>query len=95
METVSDGIKLTYFFIPDRLSDNSDEPDAGFNQFYHELIITKAVILAKEKEEAVGGGGADLGPFLRTLAEREQKFKESIELSTYQRFYVTMYDDCY
>lgn len=86
-ESVTSGIKLTYIFWPDRLSANGDTPNAAFHSGFHDLLVGWAVIQAKEKEEMVGGGGADAGPVLASQKRREDAFKASIELPTLQRFY--------
>jgi len=87
-DNIENGIKLTYRFIPPRLSKDTDSPHPAFHDFYHELLVGYCVIQAKEKEEMVGGGGADIVPFIRSHELREQKFKETIELSSEQRVYV-------
>lgn len=80
------GIKLTYFYLPDDLSDDADEPI--FSALYHDLLVLNAVLQAKEKEEAVGNGGSDSAPFKRTLMELEEAFINSAEKPTSQREYV-------
>lgn len=84
-ENVTGGIKLRYFYFPVRLVNDGDSPDAAFLDFYQDIIIGQAVLFAKAKEEAIGQGGADLGPFGALLSAKEQKFKETIELPTIQR----------
>jgi len=86
-DTVANGIKLTYIFIPDRMTAGTDEPDDGFPDFFHDLLVGYCVIQAKEKEEMVTPGGADISPFVVSQGKREQMFKEVIELETLQRIY--------
>lgn len=85
LESVTGGIKLTYYFLPTRLSNNTDTPSAAFHEFYHDLLVGYCVIQAKSKEEAIGQGGADLGAFGAMQAQKEQMFKSTIEVPTVQR----------
>lgn len=87
-ESVTSGIKLHYFFYPLRLEDSFDEPETAFNDFFHDIIIVKAAVLAKDKEESVAGGGSPTAGFSRYLEEREQKLKETIAQASLQRTYV-------
>lgn len=87
-DTINNVIKFTYYFIPPRMTDDTDEPDLAFKDFYQDLIVYQAVVLAKAKEEAIGQGGADLGAWGQVMERREQKFKESIKRPTTQRILV-------
>lgn len=90
-DSVTGGIKLTYYFYPDRLTADSGvsgTPNAAFHDFFHDLIVYQCVLLAKAKEEHLGGGGADLGAWGALMRDKEQKFKETIETPTTQRQYV-------
>lgn len=90
-ESVTGGIKLTYYYYPERLEDDGDEPDAAFLDFYHDIIIGQAVLFAKAKEENIGQGGADLGSFGALQERKEQKFRETIEMPSVQRQSVQPY----
>lgn len=78
------GIKLTYYFHPTELSDDTDIPDAGFSPLYHSLLPFKAAVYAKTKEEAYGGG-APVGSWEYICQQKEQQFKASIEMPSVQR----------
>lgn len=78
------GIKLTYYFLPAELSDDSDTPDAGFSALYHDLLLFKAAVFAKTKEESYGGG-APVGSWEYICQQKEQQFKASIEQPSVQR----------
>ena len=83
------GIKLTYFYRPALLSDDTDEP--VIDPFYQDLLVLYCVVEAKQKEEAIANTGADLAPFVMTLRNLEQSYKEMIEQSTIQPSYVRPY----
>jgi hypothetical protein len=78
------GIKLTYYFYPAELSDDSDTPVAGFSPIYHDLIPFKAAVISKTKEESYGGG-APVGSWEYICQQKEKEFKASIELPSTQR----------
>lgn len=86
-DSVTDGIRLTYYFIPSRMVNDVDSPNAGFSDFFHELLVLYCVKAAKGKEEGVSGGGTDYAPFLSELAQLEEQFKETIEPITQHRSY--------
>lgn len=90
--SLTGGVRLTYFFLPGRMSDDADVPDLAIHDFYHDLMVYKAVLLAKAKEEAVGGGGASLGPWGVIMGERLEKFKQNIEKPTNQRLAVQPFE---
>jgi hypothetical protein len=79
------GLKLTYYFFPNRLDDDTDEPNAGLHDFYQDLITYEAVLIAKAKEEMVGGGGADLGAWGMLMEKKKSDFKGTIELPSVTR----------
>jgi hypothetical protein len=78
-------IRLTYFYIPDYLEDDTDEPDIP--SLYHDLFVLGCVIQAKEKEEMIGGGGASIAPFVSDYADLWDKFLNSISKQSQQRTY--------
>jgi len=83
--TTSGILKMIYYYLPDELG-TGDTPTIP--AMYHNLLIDYCVVQGKRKEEAEGGGGTDIGVFMRDLMESEQSFKEMIERSSYQRIYV-------
>ncbi len=86
MNSETDTLRLTYFFIPDYLTDDADEPILP--SLYHDLLVLGCVIQAKEKEEMIGGGGTDIPPFIRDYNDLYTKFLESIDKQSQQRTYV-------
>lgn len=85
-ESATSGLKLTYFYMMDEMDDDSDIPLIPL--LYHDLLVSYAVIQAKEKEEGLAGGGADMSPFVMTMQQQEQLFKESIEPDSLQSQFV-------
>ena len=95
-DSQTDGIKLTYYFFPEQLEDDIDTPNAALHAFYHDLIPYGAVVIAKSKEEMVGGGGADLGPWGALMQAKLERFKASVELPSVTRQAVEPFEmgDC-
>lgn len=85
------GIKLTHFFQISELAADGTSPDPGFIELYHWLLVYKTALSAKEKEEALGFGGVDMGPIKMKLNELEQAFKDNIESESLQRQYTELY----
>ncbi len=81
-------LKLTYMFIPDDMTDDTSTPPSILGTMFPNMLIQYIVVAAKEKEESLDPGGADLGPIKRKLMEMEEKFKSTIETETLQRQYV-------
>lgn len=90
-ESATGGLRITYYFRPDRLTSDTASPNDGFDPIFHDLLHLRCVKKAKSKEEAIGGGGADRGPFLDELSELEAQFKQSIEPATQHRSYTQPY----
>ena len=86
--SITGGIKHTYFYTPTELSTGTDTPTGPLGSQYAPMIIERVMLLAKEKEEAVGRTGVDMMPTSQILQQWEQKFKESIELPISHRNYV-------
>ena len=84
-ESQTGGIKITYYFYPDRLDDDADEPHIALHDFWHDLITYGATLIAKAKEEAIGGGGADLGAWGAMMERKQARFKNSIEVPSVSR----------
>lgn len=90
-ESVTGGLRVTYYFRPTRLTSDSHSPNDGFDALYHDLLHLYCVKKAKAKEEGVAGGGADSTPFLSDLAQLEAQFKQSIEPATQHRSYTQLF----
>ncbi len=90
-DTVTGGIKLTYYFYPDRMTTDTGAtgtPNAAIHDFFHDLLVYQCVLLAKAKEEHLDSGSSDLGAWGVLMREKEQAFKSTIETPTTQRQYV-------
>lgn len=90
-DSVTGGIKLTYYFFTDRLS-GSASPNGALHDFYHDLITYQSVLIAKAKEESISGGGADLGAWGAIMREKMDKFKASIETPSVTRQSIEPFD---
>jgi hypothetical protein len=88
---ITQGIKLTYYFHPAELVNDTDEPDIAFKSIYHDLLVYQATTIAKSKEEGIGGGGVDLGPWGILMKKKELAFQETISPPSVQRLYVTAF----
>lgn len=84
---VLNGLRLEYVPAPVTMSLDTDTPNAAFLDHWQEMIVLKAVISAKLKEEMTGNQGADLGPFQLMLTTWENKVKEALEQRTMGRRY--------
>lgn len=85
------GIKFTYHFVPPELTADADSPDPGLSSLFHWLLVYKTALSAKEKEEALGFGGVDMGPIKVKLNELELAFKDNIETESLLRQYTELY----
>lgn len=79
----TDSLRLTYFFEPEILEDDADEPD--FPSIYHRVLVLDSVIQAKGKEEMIAGVGADTDPFIREYQDLYNKFVDNISSQSSQR----------
>jgi len=84
-ESIANGLKITYFKNVSDLTLDADIP--AFSSLWHDLLVVFAVCRAKEKEEALGLGGTDLGVFTASLRDKETMFLQTIEISSIQRVY--------
>lgn len=85
----TDTLRLTYFYQVDDLEADDEEPE--IEKIFQYTLISGCCVQAKEKEEMIGGGGADTIPFLRTYNEQMQQFVNNIQLQTQQRIYTQPY----
>lgn len=83
----TNGLRLEYVPIPLTMALDIDAPNPAFLDHWQEMIVLKAAISAKMKEEMVGNQGADLGPFMTMLTTWENKVKEALEQRTMARRY--------
>jgi len=89
--SVTDGLRLEYYPQPSNLPLDTSELDAGYLEIWEEPIVLRAVISAKQKEEAVANSGTDLGPLGMQLTQCEQNIKEAAEQRTTNRRYTEAY----
>jgi len=90
-ETVLNNLRLTYFYQPDEMTDDSDVPSIEI--IYHEILVSYCCVQAKEKEEMIAGGGADTGPFVATYSQQLQRFINNTQLPSQQRVYAQPFGD--
>lgn len=79
-ESVSDGIRLTYWPVATEMSDSTDTPESGFNSTWHGLIPLLAAINAKAGREE-----QDALPLINILDKMEQPFNDMIDRMTVAR----------
>lgn len=79
----TEGLRMTYFFQPEELDSDSDEPD--FPSIYHRVLVLDTVIQAKGKEEMIAGTGADVDPFVAEYERLYKKFVDNISSQSSQR----------
>lgn len=89
--SITNGLRLEYVPIPTQLTLDADTPAASYLEHWQELIVLKAVISAKLKEEMTGGGGTDMGPFQSMLESWEQKVKDAVAKRAQTRVYTTQF----
>lgn len=85
--SITNGLRLEYVPAPVAMAIDADQPNANFLDHWQEIIVLRAVISAKLKEEMTGNQGADLGPFQTMLTNWENKVKEALEQRTMGRRY--------
>lgn len=85
MNSETDTLRMTYFYVPDYLDDDTDEPNIP--TIYQDLLVLGCVIQAKEKEEMIGGGGTSTAPFVSDYNDLMDKFRNSISKQSQQRTY--------
>jgi hypothetical protein len=85
--TITNGLRLEYVPGAAPLVADGDSPVSTFLNQWQELIVLKAVVSAKLKEEMTGNQGADLGPFQVMLETWENKVKDAIALRSQSRKY--------
>lgn len=81
----TDTLRLTYYFMVDEMDDDTDIPELEI--IYHDILVSYCCVQAKEKEEMIGGEGADIAPFLMTYNSQLQQFINNVQLPTQQRVY--------
>lgn len=93
--TFVNGMRLEYYPQPISLTavgaTDSTTLDAGYLEVWEEPIVLRAVISAKQKEEAVANTGTDLGPLWKQVLEYEQNIKEAAQQRTTNRRYTEVY----
>lgn len=87
-DNITGGIRHEYYYVPSDIADDSASPPSPLGNLYPEMLIHRMVLLAKQKEEMIGGGGVDVSTTERILMPYEQKFKETIEVPAKHRSYV-------
>lgn len=85
------GLLLEYYPIPSTLSTDASTPDDGYLEVWEEPLVLRAVISAKQKEEAVANTGTDLAPLWKQVMEYEQNIKEAAQQRTTNRRYTEVY----
>lgn len=85
--TILGGLRLEYVPAPISMVADADQPRSTFLDHWQEIIVLRAVISAKLKEELVSNEGADTSPFQSMLISWENKVKEAIEQRTEGRRY--------
>jgi hypothetical protein len=73
-ESVTEGIRLTYWPVATEMSETTDTPDTGFNSMWHGLIPVLAAIYAKGGREEQNSG-----PLGQMLGKMEQPFNDMID----------------
>jgi len=86
-----DGLRLEYYPQPSNLPLDTSELDPGYLEIWEEPIVLRAVISAKQKEEAVANTGTDISPLWAQVREYEQNIKEAAEQRTLNRRYTEVY----
>jgi hypothetical protein len=81
----TNALRLTYIYQPPELTLDAQSPVYPFIPLYHNMLVRRVVVLAKEKEEAMGMAGAPMGEILNELQVMEQTFKANIETESLQR----------
>jgi len=79
------GMRLEYYHTPSNLPLDTSTLDNGYLEIWEEPIVLRAVISAKQKEEAVANTGTDLSPLWKQVNEYEQNIKETAEQRTTNR----------
>jgi hypothetical protein len=85
------GMRLEYYKIPTPMASDSDTLDPGYLVVWEEPLVLRAVISAKQKEEAVANTGTDLAPLWKQVQEYEQNIKEAAHQRTTNRRYTEVY----
>jgi len=86
-QTITNGIRLEYIQEPTTMVIDTDTPASDYSKMWEECIVLRAVISAKQKEEAVANTGTDLASLAGMLLNWEQNMKESMEQRTTSRKY--------
>lgn len=87
IESITNGLRHEFVTQPVPMNADGDSPNAGFVDMWQEGIVLKAVISAKEKEEAIVGSGADVSAFVSDFAAWQQMIKEAAEIRVQGRRY--------